>query len=103
MVGGLADAICRRREARRHNDFASLLPGVSDVAWPLDERYALYSQLKLWSANGEGTTIKRAEEIELRYRLREEQVPEQRRLLAVRLERGARRRLQYTHWATFND
>ena len=99
MVGGLADAICRRREARRHNDFASLLPGVSDVAWPLDERYALYSQLKLWSANGEGTTIKRAEEIELRYRLREEQVPEQRRLLAVRLERGARRRLQYTHWA----
>ena len=99
MVGALADAVCRRREGRRHNEFASLLPGISDTQWPLDERYALYSQLKLWSSNGEGKTVKRAEEIELRYKLREESEPSRRRLLAVRLERGARRRLQHAHWA----
>jgi hypothetical protein len=147
-VGSLADALCRRRETRRSGEFASLLPGVSHAAWPLDERYALYSQLKrtsshrrpltrtqrraratasvsdtrarmcsrlspfalgptrrgayactVWSSNGDGLTVKRAEEIELRYKLREESDEAKRRNLAVRLERGARRRLQYTHWA----
>ena len=34
-----------------------------------------------------------------RYKLRDEREPAKRRQLAVRLERGARRRLQYTHWA----
>ena len=50
MVGGLADAICRKREGRRDGEYASLLPGVSETVWPLSERYALFESLKLWSA-----------------------------------------------------
>ena len=90
LVASLSDAICRRREGQRDLQFASLMPGVSEAAWPLEERYALLRQLKVWSGCGDGATVKRAEEVELRYMLREESDAAKRTAAAIRVERGAR-------------
>lgn len=99
LVGALSDAVCRRRDLRQGGEFATLTSGASEAAWPLRDRYDLYCKLKLWSSHGAGKGINQVEEIELNYRLSAEPDATRRRQLANALERGARRRLLYTHWA----
>ena len=99
LVGALSDAICRRRDLNHPPDYAALVAGVTEATWPVAERYELFTQLKFWSSHGAGDSIKIAEEVELQYRLGTERSPERRLLVANLLERGARRRQRYAHWA----
>ena len=65
LVGGLADALCRRREGEQHPDFSSIMPGVDITTWPLRARLELFERLKLWSGHGHaGAAVKRGEQVD---------------------------------------